>query len=506
MGNKIDPQIEYIGLLYGRASKDVRKKGTSVTAQLRDLRYDYANYGWPIQREYRDDDRSASTYARKARDDFNQMVEDVRTRKGLTSNQRHVIGAWEASRLSRDLEVFFALRRACKETAALIYVDSELYDMQVSKDRQRLTEMVLKAESEADGIQARNARTARLIAADCGIYGPVQYGYRREYDPNTGALLRQVPDEGTPGGITPAENVRVIFRSLASGVGIDALKRQFEGAGIPNPSGGPEWGRATVRFIATNWAYLGFRVHKGEVIGKGPWEPLLKGADEQAFHTVQGLLRDPNRHRHHGMEPAHLLSYIAQCGYPGADEGSVCGSPLERMAGYHTDPPKRTYACRKTGCRRIAIHMGHLDDYVQALLLAWLEVPGRLDRILEQFQGDDVSEVLAEIARLEAELKEAHRLAAARQLSLAGLASAEAGLLPALDAARSRVNSSVPEPALLEVVGPDARAKWAAMEDMRQKRNIVRAVVEIHVLPQGDAPKAPKGLPQRVRTRWLLGA
>jgi len=498
--------IEYIALLYGRASVDPKKRGRSVEAQFRDGRAVCRGQGWPIKDEFPDIDASASAYATKPREQYEKMLALIRSGTELAPHQRYVIVVWEASRLSRNLEEFLPLRRLCQNTGTLICVDDEIFDMRKPKDRQRLTSMVMAAETEADSIQHRNARTARLSVADGGMHGRVPYGYRREYDPDTGELLRQIPDD------TTARYVVEIFERVAAQETMISIVRDFARRTVPSP-GGTGWGRDALRWIALNAAYIGQRAHHGEIVGPAAWPAIV---DEPTYWTVQAILKDPARRPPRGIPPNCLLSGVPLCGQTAGGDGeeaTLCSGRLYRQYVRPTPSqvkrapntkPREIYRC--ITCHRMAVALQPLDAYVQAAALEWLEKPGRAEKVLEALGVTSTADTLAEIAHIESELAAARALAARRQLSVVGLAALEQGLLPQLTQARERLRASVPNPELSRLLGPEPRRVWADML-MPERRSAIRTIMEVRVKPSpARGSRAAKWLPDRVDIRWLLGA
>ncbi len=335
------------------------------------------------------------------------------------------------------------------------------------------------------------------------MFGRIPYGYRREYDQDPGELLRQVPDEAT------APYVVEIIERVAAGHGIDRIVRDLAARTVPDPRG-KGWSRATVRWIATNPVYIARRSHKGEIVGAGNWPPLIR--DEAKFWAATAILKNPARRTHRGNEPAYLLTGIPVCGRPvgdppeEGDEPPRCGGRFYRSAsrGGEGRPKRQQYTC--VVCRKASISMPILDTYVQAALLEWLEVPGRAEQVMKALGADSMSDTLAEITRLEAQLAEARALAAQLRLTPAGLAAAEAGLLPAVSAARSRLLAAVPNPALARLLDGDPRARWGDMKDVEDRRSAIKATAAVEVRPVGAGKRSPRWLPDRVKIRWILGA
>src|SRR5688500_20304872 len=100
------PDTVFHALLYGRASRDPRKKGRSVGDQL-DTGQDLCDaHGWPVAETFRDIDRSASRHERRARDDFEAIIAAIDAKKG------RIVVAFETSRTYRTVEIYIRLRTA----------------------------------------------------------------------------------------------------------------------------------------------------------------------------------------------------------------------------------------------------------------------------------------------------------------------------------------------------------------------------------------------------------
>ena len=108
--------------------------------------------------------------------------------------------------------------------------------------------------------------------------------------------------------------VQEIFRRYAAGEsrrGIIAdLRRRRVGLRIVGKGGVNQLTR-----MLTNPAYIGQRVHRGQVVGRGDWEPLI---DAAMWARVQTRLGRASAREARGYR--HLLSGIARCGRP---EGAV---------------------------------------------------------------------------------------------------------------------------------------------------------------------------------------
>jgi site-specific DNA recombinase len=127
-------------------------------------------------------------------------------------------------------------------------------------------------------------------------------------------LTTEPAKPGDENGVAKADVIRYIFRELAKGTPVSAVRRWLNEQGIPAPEGG-EWGRTIIQRIAKNPVYIGKRIwRRHEGLLDGNWAPLI--ADEETFWTGQRILNDPKRKTTRAGGVRHMLSYlaIATCG------------------------------------------------------------------------------------------------------------------------------------------------------------------------------------------------
>lgn len=112
------------GIIYGRASRDPKGGGTSVTKQLERGRLFAKRESVRVIVEIRDDNKSASRGSRE-REGFAEV-------RGLIERgQADLLILWEVSRSSRDLEEFMGLVNACSGGGLEIAVSGTRYDLNV---------------------------------------------------------------------------------------------------------------------------------------------------------------------------------------------------------------------------------------------------------------------------------------------------------------------------------------------------------------------------------------
>lgn len=457
--------------LYARNSRG----GRSVEDQLTESRADCVrnNWLWTQDDEFVDQARSASSYAKRARERFDEMVARIEAK------QYDVVVAWEVSRLQRDMEVYVFLRNLCRRNRVLWSLNGRLYDMSNRQDRFVTGLDALRAEDEVDAIQERNMRTTRQGVNRGWMHGQVSFGFRREYDPTTGNLLRQVPHpEQAP--IVAEMTRRVAAGQSCAGIANDLTRRE-----VPTQQGAQAWSATVVRQIVMNLANIGHRSHYGRDAGKAVWEPIVDRAD---FFAARALLNDPDRKTTNERAIKHLLSGIPTCGVEG------CGRKFVWLT--HKQP--------KYGCPSFhnSIRETLLDAYVEEAVLTWLERADVASLMSRRSTDEKVRDALSTIDEKQAELEDARRnVGLPGGLSVASLAAVERNLLPVIEAAQKLVRDSLFPASVASIAGPEARQKWAHA-DYEKRRAVLREVVRVVVHKGGQGVRTIR--PGRVVLTWPL--
>ena len=484
------PNTEFEALLYGRASRDPKKQGTSVEDQLANGRTLCRDNNWPIVDEFKDLGLSASRHATKARDDFEDLLEAIETgpaRPGVT----RIVVAFEASRYYRDLEAYVRLRNACAGAGALLCYKGTVYDLSRSEDRKATAMDAIAAEGEADDIRDRNLRTAKRTAAAGAPHGRLLYGYTRDYEVVNGKLrcVRQYEHPVTGRFVLEA------FVHIDSGRSLKSLVRKLRSDPDAARPDGKAWTEITVRRMLGNRAYLGERVHRG-TWREATWEPI-KGLDTPAgramFNRVAAKLADPDRRTQRGSEVAHLLSLIALCG-PCGDHALLEAARSKAGEGY--------LRCRVK--KNVTIREDWMDAFVEETVIEWFRDKKKAYAALVADDGA-VEEKVAACQRLingyEEQLAEARQLAETfdeetgrPMLSAVSLAGMERKLEPKLDAERKKLQSMTGvSPLLLSLLEADDPDRvWNGCPEtetepealgltLEQKREVIRKVVTVRL-------------------------
>lgn len=474
--------------IYDRNSKDSRHLGTAVRDQGVENQRLCEAHGWRIVEVFEDAGKSASRYTTRPRPDYDEML------RRAADRECDVIVAWEGSRLTRNTETYLTLRNLCQKIGILLCYNGRLYNMERSDDRFATHLDALLAEREADAIRDRNKRTHRLILERGRPPGRLPYGFTREYDPNSGALVRQVidPQQG--------EVIREIARRVLAAEPCASIARDLNRRGVQPPWTSERWTMESVKRVVVRASTAAKRVHDGHVVADAKWPAIL---DEAQWAQCVRILTDPGRLTHRDGSVKWLLSGVVYCG--------PCG-PADRRLYSHRVNSGMSYVCRE--CGGVSVRTGLIDPYVTDLVLSYVE----REQFAASLTPDDANETarlaLEEARAYEAQLQEATALAGrlttgpggmlVPALSAARLAAVEADLLPKIEAARVRAQHAAVPQVLREVAGPSARAvwrRWAAQGDLARQRAVIREVVRVSINKGGKGARSIK--PHRIGVDWL---
>lgn len=412
--------------------------------------------GWTLAGKY-SDAVSASRYGKKARLDWERLRADVLGRS------LGVVVVWEASRGSRDAEKWLGFLRECRVAGCLIHVVSHerTYNPAIPRDWETLAQEGIKSEAEANQISLRSARgTARGAKKGRPSAGVCPYGYRRAYDPTTGALLGQEPDP------TTAPIVREIFERVAKSEPLHRIADDLNERGIA----ATHWYRSRIRHIARSRTYLGERKHR-DTWHPADWAPIV---DPETFASANRVLSGPGRsnfgpHSRPGRQKC-LLTFLAKCGR--------CGREFESRTG--------VYACPK-GCAQAK--RDPIDALIRDLVIARLSDPDLYAALAREADAADetLKAARGEAAALRQRLDGLRAKAIEGEISPESFATFEAALLPKIAAAEAGVEAATVPADLEGWVGPaaDVLARWEAAT-VQARRTVIRALkLQISISPAG---------------------
>jgi len=454
--------------VYCRISSDPRGLGLGVERQREDCHALVERHGWRVVGTFTDNDVSA--YSGKPRPQYAVLMEAVQ------AGEVDVVVAWDPDRLHRspaELETFIvAVERAGVD---VVTVQAGEWDLSTANGRltARLLGSIARHESEHKSERVRRALQQR---AESGrSHGRRAYGWTREHAPD--GTVREVIEP------TEAAIIRRIADALLSGESLRAVTAALNAEGVPTPTGVPEWGKNMVRALVLRERNAGLRVHRGQVVGEGAWEPILP---RERWGQLRAVLTDPSRKTSTGTAAAHLLSGITRCG--------VCGASL-RVALNRGVP---SYRCSANGC--VIRRKEFLDDLVTELVVGRLSAPDAAELFASSTDNPERAAAVAEADKLRVRLDEAADQYADGLIDGRMLERITARLRPQLTEAEARSRVVESAPLLDGLVGvPDVRAVWESLSLSRH-----RAVVDTLMSVTLDRTRqgARTFDPESVRIEW----
>lgn len=427
------------------------KKDRSIAGQQHDNRHACAGHGIALSdRAYVDNDRSASAYATKAREGYDELMGDLLNGR-FTDD---VLVLWESSRGSRRVGEWVLLIDVLAEQGKRVFVteDDRLYDPANGNDRYDLIGSANNAEKEAWKIKQRVNRGMAQAAREGKMHGgQTSYGYRKVYDQGTGKLIGTEIDE------SEAPVIRELFRRVREGHTLASITRDFEQRGIRSRSG-KVLSHQSLRGMLLRPVYTSLRMNKGEEF-EGSWPAIV---DRETWNAVQRIFADPGRKASpNAGKLTHEFSHVVKC--------DVCGSGL--TVGYDRKASGE-YRCAGKGCVS-GIDKSTLDVAMRGVIFAYLS--READEWMRDDGGDDaeLSAVRAEIEKLKLDREQLADKVASGAVSLEFAERVENGLTQRLTAAQAHERELSMPSELRDLVGgstADIEAKWDAMPIAARRR------------------------------------
>ncbi len=441
--------------IYARISSD---DGTAlgVTRQLKDCMELAERKGWTVAEVFTDNDVSATSG--RPRPEYQRMMQ------ALTAGRLGALVVWDVDRLTRTpRELEDVVDLAERRGVALASVGGEI-DLATPQGRltARIKGSVAKHESEQ---LARRVRRKMAERAEAGQpHGRIAYGWRREqvYD-DQGRRL------GSKDVLHPeqAEIVRTAAKAVLAGDSLRSLVADLNRREVSTLNGVP-WGTTALRGVLLRDRNAGLRVHQGQVVGRGDWEPLY---DEDLHRRVVAVLTDPARRTSPPSSAIkYLLSGLARCG--------VCTGPM-RVLTAGKDGRSDSYVCQQKYCTRRS--RAGLDDLVTRLVTARLARPDAA-RALARADDGAAQEAADKAAAIRVRLDDAADSYSDGDIDAQQLARITGKLRPELEQAEQIARAASSAPDLLDLAAPDIAGRWESLPLARQ-RAVIDLLLRIVVLP-----------------------
>jgi hypothetical protein len=317
-------------------------------------------------------------------------------------------------------------------------------------------------------------------------------------------------------GVTPRELEQEVIRwaaeSVQAGVSLRYLVRHLAERGVSTVTGA-DWSTSTLRGILLRPSNAGISVFTDidPETGKkrrheyaGQWAPILP---EDQWRAVEAILTDPARKTTPGNRPRWLGSLIYRCGaceQAGNPLADSRGHTFIRVEGGRAISP--AYQCnpRSGGIpRHLRRAAGPVDDFVSRVITARLAKPDAADLLPSRRQPDvDVARLRLEAASLRELLDQQARLHARRIIDERQLEAGSIELRGKLAEVERQLASVAGVSPLAGIAGrPDAADVWKGL-DLGRKREIVKALVVVTLLPMTGNLRGRVFVPDSVRIDW----
>lgn len=445
-------------ILYTRISQDRTGEGAGVARQETDCRTLAQVRGWEVTETAQDNDVSAA--GKRTRPGFERVLASVE------SGSVQVVVAWALDRLTRNRRDTLRLIEACQQRGATIALVRGS-DLDMSTPAGRLTADLLAAvaRSEIEVKADRQARAA-IQAAEAGRWSGGRRAFGFESD---GTTVRE----------NEARLVRDAYSALLDGVSLRAIAARWNAAGHLTPQATTPWTGAVVSRCLRKPRYAGLRSHRGEIVGEALWPALV---DRETWSAAQAVMSNPDRRAVHGDQ--RLLTGVALCG--------VCGGPVNSGGG----PTGRgVYRCANQG--HVVRRRDPVDEYVSEVVVARLS---RADAA-SLFSADrpDLHALLAEADQVRARLDGLAEAYADGTITSSQLRKGSERLRASLAEVEAKMTPGPSKAALTLAGAVDVGEAWAALDSDAQ-REIVRALMTVHLDPPGRGVRALD--PETVRIVW----
>ncbi|WP_430868221.1 recombinase family protein [Demequina aurantiaca] len=460
--------------LYARISRDPNGDMLGVTRQLEDCRAEAERRGWTVLEEYVDDDTSA--YSGKKRAAYERLLQDI------TSGRVDAVIVYRMDRLHRQPIELERFATTCKDAglADVVSLQGE-FDMGKS-DGLFLARLMANVAAHESQVKSERIKRKFLQVAETGA--PYMGGGHRPFGFNEDRVTHFEAE---------AEVLRDAAERVLSGESLNAVARSIDERGFTGSKGSRFTGSG-LRTLLLRPRNHGMRVHDGQPIAKGTWEPII--APETA-ERLRLLLTDPAR-RTNRTARRYLLSGMLRCG--------KCGAKLaSRPRGQD-----RRYACgmlttANVPCSGVYISAPSLEAFIAEAVLVRLDSPVMLETLTRSPEDGRVPEVGDQIATDTQRMKDLADMWADGEISREEWKAARDRVESRLEANRRMLARLTQHDAIEDYIGHGhtLRAKWDTLA-LSQQVPIIKAVLEYATITPAKK-RGFKGLDiDRVVPTWRL--
>jgi DNA invertase Pin-like site-specific DNA recombinase len=486
-------------VIYTRISQDRAGAGLGTGKQETDCRELAARLYPPVEvvGVHEDNDMTAFKGSKrsKPRPGYNALLEDIR------SGRAEVVLAWHTDRLHRDMTELEGYIDICGEGSGGVptyTVKGGDLHLETSNGRTMARVFAAIARGEVEHmIERQKSAKERIRAAGGRQGGPPGFGYRLD-----GPTIKNGGTGGLVQHAVEAAAIRKGYETLLQldpAVGMRAIAREWNAAGLRTPQGasrggGNLWEATTVRIVLLRARNAGLIEHKGEVVGKGNWDPIVS---EDTWRAAKRILDDPARHSGPGPRPKYLLTGVLLCGVCGGKTFTVF-RPMPRGRGRG----RAVYGCTSLAprphdlpdgvksVRHLTRLVEPLDEYVEGIIIERLRRPDVL-AALNTRPEVDIAALDARRTEINTELD---AWATADGITPRQLQLHNAPLLTELSGIERQISEALRGEPLPEFTGKDPAKVWAKLKadgNIERMRAVVKMLLRVRLLPVGKRGRVP---------------
>jgi site-specific DNA recombinase len=458
--------------IYARISNDPEGDKLGVGRQVTDCEAEAARREWPIAGRYVDDDKSA--WSGKLRPEYARLVADIEARK------IDAVLFWHPDRLTRqpiEMEAFVAACR--KYRVEVAWIGGQL----AGGDDDGLLLLRILAAVASDS-SAKTSKRIRRKNDERALAGLPTGGGTRPF----GYLADRVT-------IDPAEAilVRQAATKVLGGESVLSIANDWNERGIETPAG-RSWTVQTLRRMLASARLSGQREHRGEIVAKGVWEPILTPEQTASLRAVL----DGRAASHTRRVRRYFLTGLLRCG--------LCDRPLvaRPAAG-----GMRRYVCVKGlpngGCGRLATNAEPIEALLAEAIQQRLDAP-EVGAALAGTAAQDAASAAHHVAlaRAQEQLEELATAYGERVLTFGEMLAARKPIEARIDASRKALAKLSRTAAIDPYVGrsDDLRAAWGGLT-LNEQRSIAGSLVDRVTVGPAVRGRAIFD-PSRVSVLWRL--
>jgi site-specific DNA recombinase len=426
---------------YCRISEDRYGNEAGVDRQRVDTDRLCEAKGWQVVERVVDNDRSASRYARKAREGWTRVL-DL-----LAANAVDALVAYDLDRLTRRPDDLAPLIAAAERGVRIVTVTGSLLDLSTADGIFAARILLAVAEKETANTSRRAKAKLRHDAESGRPHWPVRpFGFTLK------------------GGVVPeeAEAIRTMATWIIDGASLTEVARRMNTETTTRPTGGAAWQGQGVKDVVSKPRVAGLRDYHGQIVGPASWPAILeRGTWEQVVAAISARSTGKRGGK------TSLLTGMVRCG--------VCGFTMCRTNGTeHAELRclKNRANPAHSGCgQSMKAHI--VEQAVTEVVLHFLGT----ERV--QAQQPNPLRVVDDVQRLTAELAELADMLARNELTMTEWKAIRGPLQARLKAAEAMAARDAVQSAALAMAGDPATIadRWQELP-VDQRRRLVGLVLD----------------------------